>query len=509
MPQFLVFDIGGQSVRLAVLDEFSNILWCQKQSIKTIYPNNVSVEHDPDEVINSCHSLLDSVEHLQYEIKSVALATQRSSIICWDKVDGKPIGNIISWQDTRAEGLLSEIIEQSSRKESLSFQSIQEDIREITGLYPSAHYGASKMRFCLNALKKDNTHTSIHNTRLLITPLASWILVQLQLPKTDTSNVPQVIIDQGQAQRTLLWNIEKCDWDVKMLKRFNIAPEILPEVSDNLIRPVALASSMSVNCELLIGDQAAAIFAHGVPNANTCYINAGTGAFMLLPYRVPAKLAIPKSLLNSVVYSDSNIQINAVEATINGAASALAWCDRETGVESQSRPSYLYSGVAADSCFLNGVSGLAAPWWRADFKSRFINAESTQEKYQAVYESILFLIKNNFDLMMSAGFKVKRVLLSGGLSKVPDYAQALASLLRRPVYCDLDHEATLKGAGFILANMNSNSKIDVVNNFASNPDFGKYKLQMFEPEDITNANPTGLYTRYQFWLQQMSLALTL
>ena len=509
-----MFDVGGQSVRLAVLDEHSNILWRRKQSIKTVYPDDVSVEHDPDEIINACHSLLDSVQCLEYIIESVALATQRSSIICWDKVDGKAFGNIISWQDTRADKLLSEIITQSSREESVDSRSIEQDIRNITGLYPSAHYGASKMLFCLNAIKKNSADSSIHEAktkrRLVITPLASWIFAQLQLPTTDKSKaVRQIMIDEGQAQRTLLWNIEKREWDVKMLQRFSIKPEILPKVSDNLIRPIALASRKLAHCELIIGDQAAAIFAHGMPNVNTCYINAGTGAFLLLPYILPAKLDIPQALLNSIVYRDSKIKINAVEATINGAASALVWCDRETGTDSQSRPEYLYTSVALDTCFLNGVSGLAAPWWKPDFQSRFINADTVQEKYQTVYESILFLIKKNFEMMVGAGFNVERVIFSGGLSLEAKFAQALASLLQRPVYCDSDHEATLKGAGYILANMRSDNGGDSDSNLNECYALEKNRLERIEPENIQHEIAASLHKRYQFWDRNMALTLKL
>ena len=73
-------------------------------------------------------------------IARAGLATQRSSVICWDRDDVRPLSNVISWQDRRAAKWLE------------GFAQAGERVHAITGLVLSPHYGVSKLRWCLDEL---------------------------------------------------------------------------------------------------------------------------------------------------------------------------------------------------------------------------------------------------------------------------------------------------------------------------------------------------------------------
>ena len=57
--------------------------------------------------------------------------------MCWDRVTGAPLSPLISWQDRRAPDQLAALRGHAA------------EVQHITGLMPSAHYGASKLRWCL------------------------------------------------------------------------------------------------------------------------------------------------------------------------------------------------------------------------------------------------------------------------------------------------------------------------------------------------------------------------
>jgi len=68
---------------------------------------------------------------------AAGLAVQRSTIVCCSRADGGALSPAISWQDRRNAAWLETLGNQAGR------------VRELTGLPLSPHYGASKIRWCL------------------------------------------------------------------------------------------------------------------------------------------------------------------------------------------------------------------------------------------------------------------------------------------------------------------------------------------------------------------------
>ena len=67
-------------------------------------------------------------------------------------------------------------------------------------------------------------------------------------------------------------------------------------------------------------------------------------------------------------------------------------------VQAEAMPGWLDAGVTPP-LFLNGISGLGAPFWVPDLRSRFVGAGSAEAKLVAVVESIAFLAQANLDAM--------------------------------------------------------------------------------------------------------------
>ena len=79
-------------------------------------PNNVSVEHDPEEIWESVESCINEVlKRLNKdEIKSLGITNQRETTIAWSKSSGKSLHNAIVWQDTRTQEICDELVNNSN-----------------------------------------------------------------------------------------------------------------------------------------------------------------------------------------------------------------------------------------------------------------------------------------------------------------------------------------------------------------------------------------------------------
>ena len=134
--------------------------------------------------------------------------------------------------------------------------------------------------------------------------------------------------------------------------------------------------------------------------------------------------------------------------------------------------------------FMNGVAGLASPFWRPDFESRFVGEGSDLQQCRAVLESVAFLIKANLDEMHRHRPAPSRLVASGGLAENRLLCRMLACLSESPVDRCSDREATSRGLARLVAGMPAG--------FAG-PD-----LERLEPEADAR-----LFARYLKWLGLM------
>jgi glycerol kinase len=262
-----------------------------------------------------------------------------------------------------------------------------------------------------------------------------------------------LLVDPANGSRTLLWNCRKLDWDNDLLQLFDVPRDALPVcVPTHHQFGHINYGGQRIPLTIVTGDQSAALFAFGEPQAETAYINIGTGAFvqqLLGKYRDDVA-----NLLTGVVWADDQHTRYVLEGTVNGAGSALNEIGKSLGippgeVEANIEDWLLKAGNPP--LFLNGVSGLGAPYWVADFASRFIDEGERWEKIVAVIESIVFLIKENLHELEKYLSPAQQLVITGGLSVLDGLCQRLADLTKKPVYRPAKCEATARGTAWLQA----------------------------------------------------------
>lgn len=456
----LAIDQGGQSTRVGIYSVQGELLHCFSSPCATQHYRVDGVEfieQKPLDILLGLQSCLAKVQSALGErvrdIVAAGFAGQGSSMLCWNSNTGEALTPVLSWQDIRGKDYLNAI--------SLT----QEQAQSITGLRISPHYGASKIRWCLE--HHQQVQQSYQRGELKLGPIVSYLFHHL---------CHQTSVDPGHAQRTLLWSLHSHQWDTHLLSIFGVDSSVLPESKyhNSDFGQLTLGNSgasIRISMKASARDQGASLFARGMPDKKACYVNIGTGAFI---QRVSESLSAPDGLLvsplwipqphsvqslidvssptcyDAITVSQKENSLYAWEATVNGAASAISFIESQTGLSITPELINQALSLRAESniYFLNAVGGLSAPYWRTDLTSRFSDSLSPHEKVLAWLESIIFQIVVNIELMEPLG-SLDVIYISGGISRADGICQRLADLTGAKIARSENTDATLQGIAYM------------------------------------------------------------
>lgn len=477
---YLALDQGGTASRAVLFDARGRQVAAAHVPITTQRSGDDRVEHDPIELVQSLRQAVLAVCASPLaagrDIVAAGLATQRSTLCCWDRTDGQPLSAALSWQDRRNAAWLAEKL--GSRATW---------VRELTGLPLSPHYGASKLRWCLDELPA--VRLALRDERLQAGPLASFLAQRL-------CGTSEASVDPANASRTLLFDPAVLDWSPPLLEAFAIPIEVLPRCVGTVheFGPLSLGGDRTVPLRAVSGDQSAAVFAFGPPESTTGYVNVGTGAFLqsVLP---DGSVPTPQGLLKSVLFARTNAATGALychEGTVNGGFAALDWLSRRLGHDIRSALAALATTLADGDLpvlFMNGVGGLGAPYWLPDFPVEFVAVEpdapsatvksaTDLQLVGAVVESIAFLLAVNVRAMQRAA-PLRRLLLTGGLASCDHLCTVLAAVTGLKVDRPELLEATARGIAYLAAGQPQDwQAVPSANSFA--PDGTHGSVRRFE-----------------------------
>ena len=434
---FLAIDQGTHASRALAVDRAGRIVSRGAKDIAIAHPRPGWAEQDPEELVASvrdaCDEALAPLGERVRDVAAAGLSIQRSSAACWDRRDGRPLAPIFSWQDRRAHEWIATLEREHG-----------EEVHRKTGLFLSAHYGASKLRWALDHLPA--VRDAIERGTLAWGPMESFVAFRI-LEERPLLAEPQC------AARTALWNLHSRDWDPQLLSLFGLPAGFLPTSTATCGAWGTLrAAGAAFPLTAVNGDQSAAVFAFGMPEEDSVYANIGTSAFV---QRAVATFpgAVPRQL-TSIILDDGDTRIHSVEGNVNGAGAAVTWLSKELGMTDL--PAALSEWMQAPPVdvplFLNGIGGLGGPFWKADFDSRFVgDASHPAQKGVALVESIAFLLQANLDHMARYVSPPRRIRVSGGLSQLDGLCRRLASLSGLPVHRRDDPEASALGIAFLAA----------------------------------------------------------
>ena len=215
MKYFGAIDQGTTSSRFIVFDESGSIVKQHQQEFTQYLPDEVSVEHDPNEIWESVSNCINEVDKdfKIDQLDSIGITNQRETTLAWRKSSGEPLHNALVWQDTRTQNICDELKEIPELK----------DLFTKTGLPIATYFSLSKILWLLRNV--DKVKQAQEDKDLCFGTIDSWLLFKL---------TGEHVTDVTNASRTLIMDLETLNWMEDILTILDIPEDSLPEIKPSL-----------------------------------------------------------------------------------------------------------------------------------------------------------------------------------------------------------------------------------------------------------------------------------
>ncbi|AFY35818.1 glycerol kinase GlpK [Calothrix sp. PCC 7507] len=439
----LALDLGTTGNRAFVFNAEGKIVANAYKELTQYYPQAGWLEHDPQEIWQDTCSLMENaIAHAQIsptEIVALGLTVQRETCLIWDKTTGKPLHRAIVWQDRRTAPLCHQ----------LQAQGYTQEIYDRTGLIIDAYFSATKLRWLLDQFPDVDRH------HLLAGTIDTWVLWNLtggRVHATDHSN----------ASRTMLMNLQTCEWDENLLDLFQIPAHILPQIHPSLGKfgvTDAAVLGASIPITAILGDQQAALFGHGCDRPGLMKCTYGTGSF-LVAHTGNEVVRSQQQLISTVAWTQeqqsSKLDVGyALEGSMFTSGACIQWLRDgikliTTAAETESMANQVPDNGGV--YFVPAFSGLGAPYWDMSARGAFFGLTARvqpQHLVRAVLEAIAYQVAEVVQAInASTSTPMAQLTVDGGACENNFLMQFQADVLGIPVERPTIRDTTVQGAAF-------------------------------------------------------------
>jgi glycerol kinase len=440
----LAIDEGTTGSSALLIDKNGQVTARAYRELHQIFPQPGWVEHDPDEILRNCITVIGEVVQkagISFSaIHGIGITNQRETIVVWERATGKPVYNAIVWQCRRTAPLC----------EGLKTRGLEAIVRQKTGLPIDAYSSATKIRWILNNIPDGQRRAE--NGDLLFGTVDTWLVWNLshgQAHVTDFSN----------ASRTMLFNITTLSWDKELLGVLNIPEIMMPRVLPSSYiyghTSEVLLKTPGIPIAGIAGDQQAALFGQACFEKGMVKNTYGTGSFVLMNTGDKPVLS-SSGLITTIAWGLGDTANYALEGSIFVTGAAVQWLRDELGlIKSSSEIGNLAAAVPNNGgvYFVPAFAGLGAPYWDMYARGAIVGLTRGSNKAhiaRAVEESIAFQARDVIETMkneISSPIKVLRV--DGGGSADNFLMQFQADILGIPIQRAKITEITALGAAYL------------------------------------------------------------
>src|SRR4051794_37693331 len=111
MSQYVLsIDQGTTGTFVALVDQDGRTVSKADKTHRQIAPQPDWIEQDPDELWRNARDLINQVIQDSGvelgQIAGIGIANQGESVLMWDQETGKPVYNVLVWQDTRTQAMI-------------------------------------------------------------------------------------------------------------------------------------------------------------------------------------------------------------------------------------------------------------------------------------------------------------------------------------------------------------------------------------------------------------------
>lgn len=437
----LAIDQGTTGSRAILYDFSGRMKTSAYAEFRQHYPKPAWVEHDAAEIIKSVKQVIGGALRKARisggKIHAIGITNQRETTVLWNRLSGEPLGHAIVWQDRRTEDICRE----------LKASGFEPEFRKKTGLCLDPYFSGTKLRWRFD--HDASLRRKARNGQVLFGTMDSWLLFHLTGKRTHAT-------DFTNASRTLLFDLKRKEWDLRLAKILHVPQAVLPEAKPSnsrfgvTKRFAPLPDGIPIYG--VLGDQQAALFGQGCYHAGESKNTYGTGCFLLVNTG-PRLIHSRYGLLTTIACDERGNPAYALEGAVFIGGAAVQWLrDGLRVIQRSSETEFmaLKADRAGEVVVVPAFTGLGAPYWRPDVRGAIfgLTRGSTREDIvKATLDSIAFQVREIFDCFKKeSGVRLSALKVDGGASQNRYLMQLQADLLGVPVLQTSMSESTAWGA---------------------------------------------------------------
>jgi len=429
-------DIGTQSLKAVVVDQNLRLLGEAAYPYTPSFPQPGWAEQDPGlwekGLRIAVASALANAGITSAEVRALGIAGQLDGCLPVDS-GGRAVSNCLIWMDRRADKELKALTGIDAKK-----------LRRLTGITMDAGHMAAKILWFLNNLPESRTDLCFHQP-------VSYIVSRL---------TGSHVFDHAVASTSMVYSLEKGDYDTELLKVFGLDRRQLPEIKEawqpagNINAEGAALSGLPQGIPVAVGtgDDYATPLGAGliVPGRMVCVLGTAevVGALDSSPKIDHQGLVETHRYFGGSYFIENpgwlsggglewfvdTFRMNGVEEMVGLAESAPAGCE----------------GLL----FLPALSGAMAPQWIETARGCFYGltpVHGAAHLARAVLEGCAFAMRDVLERLRSMEVPVRSILLLGGGAKSRLWAQIRADISGIPVSVPPHLDTSPLGAAMLAA----------------------------------------------------------
>lgn len=444
-PIILSIDQGTTGTTALLVNRKLQVLAMHNVEFRQIYPKPGWVEHDLNDIWASTVKAIKTVLSKSKQankgknISAIGITNQRETACFWSRKTGKPLGNAIVWQDRRT----------SEMCDALRAEGHESTVQQKTGLLLDPYFSGTKVKWVLENTPEITRSAAAGD--LAFGTIDSYLVHRLTGGESH-------VTEASNASRTLLFNLEKLEWDGELLNLLKIPRDILPEVldSDALFGKTKGVPGLPNGIPIhgILGDQQAALLGQACIEEGTAKCTYGTGSFILMNTGAKIRRSSHR-LLSTVAWRLDGKTAYALEGGAFTAGASVQWLRDGLGLIKKSADIEKLAKTVRSSegvIFVPAFVGIGAPHWLPNARAAFFGitrGTTAGHIARAILDGIALM---NYDILHAMekdlGGKLKSLNVDGGASKDNLLMQFQADILSRPLLRPKMVETTALGAVF-------------------------------------------------------------